>query len=188
VPVGYWAYDYIRWAYCGGIVSGYADGSFHPDAYTTRGQLAKMVVLAAGFPLVAPATPHFNDAPPGSPFYPYIETAFAHGVVSGYADGSFRPFSPVTRAQLAKMIVTAAALPLVRPGVATYRDTPPTYWAYDYIETATAHAIVTGYDCGGAGEPCPGRYYRPDALATRAQLTKLLYQAFAAPAAGGRAP
>jgi predicted outer membrane repeat protein len=188
VPLGYWAYDYIRWAYCDGIVSGYADGSFRPDANTTRGQLAKMVVLAAGFPLITPAAPHFNDAPPGSPFYTYIETAYARGVVSGYADGSFRPFYYVTRAQLAKMIVTAAGFPLITPAAATYRDTPPTYWAYTYIETATAHAIVTGYDCGGAGEPCPGRYYRPDALSTRAQLAKLLYQTFGPPALGARAP
>ena len=54
------------------------------------------------------------------------------------------------------------------------------------VETATAHQIVGGYDCGGPGEPCPGRYFRPDRYATRAQLSKLLFQAFGVPGAGRR--
>src|SRR5947207_2583222 len=66
VPPEYWAAGYIRWVACQGLVSGYADGRFRPEAATTRGQLAKLVVVAAGFPLgLPPGAPHFTDVPPG---------------------------------------------------------------------------------------------------------------------------
>jgi hypothetical protein len=178
----YWAFGYIKWTYCQGIISGYSDGTFRPEANTTRGQLAKMVVLAAGLPLVLPSgAPHFSDVPPGQPFYRYIEVAWSHNIITGYEDGTFQPAAPVTRAQLAKMIVQARGLSLVDPPVARFQDVPRDSWAYRYVETAAAHQIVGGYDCGAAGEACPGFYYRPDVPATRAQLSKLLHLAFAVP-------
>jgi hypothetical protein len=182
VPVEYWANGYIEWAYCNGVVSGYSDGTFRPEATTTRSQIAKMVVVAARFPLTLPAgAPHFADVPPASPFYVYVEVAWNHGILSGYADGTFQPGSPVTRAQLAKMIVVARGLTATAPATATFADVPASHWAYGYVERAFERAIVSGYVCGGAGEPCPGVYVRPEALATRAQLCKMLFQAFNVP-------
>jgi hypothetical protein len=191
VPANYWAYGYIEWAYCHGIVNGYPDNTFHPEANATRGQIAKMVVLAAQLPLaLPPGAPHFTDVPSGSTFYTYVEVAYGNGIIQGYPCGGpfepcpgayFRPFNPVTRAQLAKMIVLAAGFPPVNPPTPVFADVPVGYWAYSYIATAAAHNVVGGYPCGGPGEPCPGAYYRPDTYATRAQLCKMLFQAFALP-------
>jgi hypothetical protein len=177
VPPSYWAYPYIQWAACQGIVSGYADHTFRPDNNTTRGQIAKMVVLAAGFPLLNPPTPHFSDVPVAHPFYSFIETAYAHNVISGYADGTFHPAADVTRGQLSKMVVLSQGLPVITPATPTFRDVPAAHPFYGYIETAVANHIVSGYTCGSPVEPCPGRYYRPNVSATRAQLSKMLYQA-----------
>ncbi|MDQ2807772.1 MAG: S-layer homology domain-containing protein [Chloroflexota bacterium] len=177
VPVEYYAYGYIKWAYCHGIISGYSDGTFRPENPTSRGQVAKMIVLAAGFPLVNPATPTFSDVPAGSIFYMVIETAVAHGFISGYNDGTYRPSLPVTRAQLAKMVVLARSYPLVTPATPSFSDVPPGFWAYAYIETARAHQIVGGYDDGT---------YRPNANTTRAQFTKFLYQAYGVPSVPSR--
>jgi S-layer homology domain len=173
VPVDYWAFGYIKWAYCHRIVSGYADHTFRPDANVTRGQVAKMVVLAAGFPLTLPVgAPHVSNVPPGHPFYTYVEVAPSHGVLSGYADGTFRPAAHVTRAQLAKMIVQARGYALVTPAIPAFSDVPLDYWAYSYIETARAHTVVGGYADGTC---------RPAAEATRAQLCKMIYQACGLP-------
>jgi hypothetical protein len=173
--VEHWAYGYVKWAYCGGIISGYSDGSFRPDDPTTRGQVAKMIVGATGWPLTLPAgAPHFLDVPAGSTFYPYIEVAWAQGILGGYPDGTYRPGPPVTRAQLTKLVVLARGLPLSLPATPTFRDVPPSDWAYGYIEAAAAHAIVSGY---------PDGTFRPTAAATRAQFSKILYQTFAVPAA-----
>ena len=65
--------------------------------------------------------------------------------------------------------------------MAPLNEGPTGYWGYSDIEAANANNIVDGYSCGGAGEPCPGRYFRAEAQATRAQLSKMLYQAFALP-------
>jgi len=196
VPVEYWAYGYIEWAYCRGIISGYTCGvgcsEFRPEAYTTRSQIAKMVVLAAAFPLVLPpGAPHFADVTASDPFYMFVEVAAGHGILSGYTCGGtgepcdgqnrpyYRPYNSVTRAQLSKIIVTARGYALVHPATPLFTDVDGTYWAYDYVSTAAAHGVVNGYTCGGTGEPCDGQsrpYFRPGATATRAQLCKMLFQ------------
>jgi hypothetical protein len=57
--------------------------------------------------------------------------------------------------------------------VPTFRDVPANDTFYQYIETAAHEGIVSGYTCGGPGEPCPGAYFRPYNLVTRAQLSKI---------------
>ena len=85
-------------------MSGFGDGTFRPDASVTRGQIAKMVVLAAmhseGMQLVSPAVASFKDVTVGSTYYQYIETAYANGLLTGYSDGTFRPAANATRGQL----------------------------------------------------------------------------------------
>jgi hypothetical protein len=66
-----------------------------------------------GWTLLNPATPTFTDVPHGSTFYQYIETAYCHEIISGYADGTFRPGNDATRAQIAKI----ASLAIQNTGV-----------------------------------------------------------------------
>ena len=87
--------------------SGYNDGTFRPYNDTTRAQFSKMLVLARGWSLVTPGVSTFNDVPAGSPFFAVVETAYAHGLLSGYADGSFRPGNPATRGQISKIVYLA---------------------------------------------------------------------------------
>src|SRR5206468_517184 len=92
-------FNAVNYLHGDGAVSGYADGTFRPYNSVTRAQAAKIVVLAFGFPLVGDGQ-RFSDVPAGDPFSSYIETAYAHGLVSGYGDGTFRPMNNVTRGQL----------------------------------------------------------------------------------------
>jgi S-layer homology domain len=64
-------------------------------------------------------------------------------------------------------------LPAYHPATPTFRDVPTTQTFYQYIENAAHSNVVSGYNCGGANEPCPGVYFRPDALVTRGQLSKI---------------
>jgi hypothetical protein len=48
---------------------------------------------------------------PGSTFYDWIETAYNHAIISGYADGTFRPTNPATRGQICKIVYNAIAAP-----------------------------------------------------------------------------
>jgi len=164
----YWAYTPIEYLASHGIVAGYSDGTFHPDSTASRAQFAKMIVTARGWTLVNPATPSFSDVPAGSAFYPYVETAKAHGTLSGYSDGTFQPSNSISRGQISKMIVTAFAWPLVVPTVGSFSDVPLGSTFYPYVETAKAHTILSGYSDGT---------FRPSNSATRAQLSKMLYLA-----------
>jgi hypothetical protein len=180
----------IQYLACRGVVSGYG-AEFRPYNTTTRGQIAKMIVLGFGYPLTC-NTQAFADVPGTHPFYCFIETLVARpeGIISGYTCGSpgepcdpqnrpyFRPANPVTRGQLAKMLVLARGWTLANPPVPTFADTPLTHPFYPFVETAAARVVISGYDCGGPGEPCDPQnrpYFRPGADATRGQVSKMLY-------------
>src|SRR5205085_706702 len=65
-----------------------------------------------------------------------IQYLVDQGIVSGYSDNSFRPNDNVTRAQFAKMIVTAMQWPVQTPPTPTFSDVPANSWEYGYVETA----------------------------------------------------
>ncbi|MGI8586155.1 MAG: Kelch repeat-containing protein [Chloroflexia bacterium] len=122
-------YAVVETASADGIVSGYTCGTapagpcdaqhrpyFLPYNNVTRGQLAKIDVIAAGWALYNPAVPTFSDVPRGSTFYTVIETAVCHGVVSGYSDGTFRPYSDATRGQISKIVYLSIVNPPVSCG------------------------------------------------------------------------
>ena len=113
-PTDYF-YDAVQYLYCHGAISGYSDNTFRPYNNVTRGQLCKIVVLAEGWDIVCPPTGTFVDVLPTSPFYCYIETAARHAIISGYSDGTFRPYNNVTRGQLTKLIVLAEQWAIIQP-------------------------------------------------------------------------
>ncbi len=170
MPPGSPFYADVRCLACRGIVSGYADGTFRPGATLTRGQAAKLLANAAGYAdPIPPARQTFRDVPPGSPFWLFVERAYAHGVLSGYADGTFRPGSPLTRGQGAKLVANAAGYgEAIPPTRQTFRDVPPAHPFWLFVERAYAHGVLSGYADGT---------YRPANLLTRGQAAKLVAQA-----------
>jgi len=114
----------VETAYADGIVSGYTCGvapagpcdSLHrpwflPYANVTRGQLSKIDVIAAGWTLYNPTVPTFTDVARGSTFYQVVETAVCHGVISGYADHTFRPYNDAIRGQISKIVYLSIVNP-----------------------------------------------------------------------------
>lgn len=193
-------YTSIHDIYLAGIMNGYPCGGpgepcgsqnlpyFRPGAYSTRGQMSKIVVLAASLPINPPDTADFADVPVGSTFYDYVEAAFAAGVINGYPCGGlgepcgpgnlpyFRPAANITRGQLTKMVSLAFNF---NEGVSgqTFEDVPPGSVFYTYTERLSTRGIVGGYPCGGPGEPCDPQnrpYFRPANNVTRGQTTKFV--------------
>src|SRR5207248_750934 len=86
-----------------------------------------------------------TPVPPTSPFWAVIETAAADQIVSGYACGGpgeacdsqhrpyFRPYANVTRGQLAKIDVLAAAWVLQNPAMGSFEDVLPGSAFYEYV-------------------------------------------------------
>jgi hypothetical protein len=193
-PTDYF-YTPVLYLACHGVVSGYADGTFRPYNNTTRSQMVKIVVL--GFAITPYAPPGggytFADVPPANPFFSYIETAAHNNIVSGYTCGAdpsepcdsanrpyFRPYANVTRGQLSKIVVVAAGWTQINPPVQSFQDVFPNTAFYTFVETAYCHGIISGYSCGGPGEPCgtSGKpYFRQFNDATRGQIAKIVYGA-----------
>ena len=203
-PTDYF-YTPVLYLACHGVISGYADGTYRPYANTTRAQMVKIVVLGFQKAITTPAGGQytFADVPPANPFFAVIETAAGGNIVSGYACGGpgepcdpgnrpyFRPYAFVTRGQLSKITVVAAGWALRNPPTGTFADTLPNTAFYTFVETAVCHSIISGYGCGGPGEPCDAQnrpYFRQYNQATRGQIAKIVYGAITsgAPCAGGQ--
>src|SRR5436190_15093526 len=170
-PTDYF-YEAVSYLYCRGVISGYGDNTFRPNNLTTRGRLSKIVVLAENLPIFVPLLPTFQDVPVTHAFYPYIETAYHLGIISGYSCGTgcleFRPGNNVTRGQLCKIVVLAEGWAIYTPPSPTFQDVPTTDPFYQYIETAYSHTIISGYSCG---TNC--LEFRPGNNATRGQICKI---------------
>ena len=121
----------------------------------------------------------FSDVPPGSTFYPQVECLACAGIITGYVDGTFRPYNNVTRAQTAKIVANAAGFTEPVSGQ-TFTDVPPSYPFYLYIERLARRGILGGYDdpqqCP-SGVPC----FLPYNDVTRGQIAKIVYQAVTSP-------
>jgi len=165
VNSGEYFYDPVLDLYDAHAISGYGDSTFRPYNTATRGQFVKITVLAFHIPVYSGSEQHFNDVPRDHPFYAYIETASANGLVSGYSDGTFRPYNNVTRGQVAKVAVQAARLDDLSTDTPTFRDVPVGSAFYNYVETAYANGILSGY---------ADNTFRPNVEATRGQVSKII--------------
>ncbi len=165
VPIGYWAYSYVNNLSCLGVVGGYPDGNFHPNSNISRAELSRMLVLGYGLSLITPNQPDFTDVSRIYWAYSYIETMFAHGIISGYSDGRFQPNRQVNRAELVRMVVKASGVPSYTGASTDYSDVPSSYWAYGYIKTATHYQWVVGF---------PNGNFVPNAPASRGEFSKIL--------------
>jgi hypothetical protein len=92
-----------------GLIGGFADGTFRPNAEVTRGQTAVIVArwlrAATGFALDVPEEPSFSDVSGSSANA--IEALAALGIIDGRDDGTFGPGEPLSRGQFAQVIVRA---------------------------------------------------------------------------------
>jgi hypothetical protein len=188
VPPGSTYYPYIHCLACHGYVNGYPPGYFRPNLSITRGQLSKIVSNAAGF-TDPPGTQIFEDVPPGSLFYDFIQRLASRDVMTGYPCGApnfpcvppdnrpyFDPNNTASRGQTAKIVSNAAGFN-DPPGAQIFEDIPPGSTFYDFIQRLASRGYINGYPCGGPFEPCvpPDNrpYYRPTNTVTRGQSAKI---------------
>lgn len=81
----------------------------------------------------------------GDNYIEAIEGLVDKGVINGYPDGTFKPSNDVTRAELAKMIVTYFDLKGDTQMIVDFSDIS-NHWAKSYIETAALNGIIKGYE------------------------------------------
>ena len=100
VKDGDWYNNAISTLSNAGIVSGYPDGTFRPNAPITRAEMSKIIAL---FAKLDKTNDRFTDIA-GHWAEAYIRLAAGNGWIEGYPDGSFRPNQSITRAETVTMI------------------------------------------------------------------------------------
>ena len=128
------------------VISGYAEGDFRPTATLTRGAAAKIICnlilgpTTAGA-LVADAAP-YKDVPTNNTFAGYIAYCQKAGIISGYADGTFKPANSLTGYAFMKMLLGALGYDAANEG----------YTGANWSINVAKQAISIGLNDGLKGE------------------------------------
>jgi subtilisin family serine protease len=175
----------IEWMEERGITTGYADGTYRPLNSVKRGEMAAFLYRLAGSPAYRPPLlSPFRDVSSGSTFYKEISWMDAHGISTGYADGTYRPGAAVTRYAMAAFLkrlagdycsVTSAAN-YVAPRTAVFADSPAGSRFYSEIAWMHDSRTSTGY---------ADNTYRGSRETSRAEMAAFLHRLDAHIAANG---
>lgn len=160
VPSNYWAKEQIDYFSQQGIINGYTDGSFKPEAGVTKEEFCKLLVSTFNQPLSTPTIPSFSDVPENRWSYPYIEVC--KEFMTGYDNPlggkpSFHPTEYATREDIAVALVRMM-------GFTDDDANNPNYAAYNfrdggsispklmaYVSIACERGLISGYPDGTFG-------------------------------------
>ena len=132
-----------------GVIGGYADGTFRPDAPISRAEFAKIAVSFTQNTGSATYN-YFTDVKTSDWFAPYVTAAKDAGLIEGYSDGSFKPESKITRAEACAIVNrTLGRKPskahMKISGRIDWPDVQTTDWFYEAIMEATnSHTYQMG--------------------------------------------
>jgi hypothetical protein len=163
----HWASSTIAAAVKLQIIGGYDDGSFRPNAPVTRAEFTAMIARAFGL-ASNPAAADFRDTA-SNWAAGYIGALAEKGIVTGYADGSFKPGATITRAEMVTMIGRVLNLDALQTGTPVgFTDVSSNYWAAGAIQQAASANLVQGVSASA---------FAPQNNATRAEAVVLIIRA-----------
>ncbi|AFY32790.1 DUF1565 domain-containing protein [Calothrix sp. PCC 7507] len=165
----HWAAAFIKELVKQGIVSGFPDRTFKPDATMTRAQYAALVVKAFS-PSSNRAAVKFKDVPADFWASKVIQQAYQGLFLSGFPDGTFAPNKNIQRVQVIVSLVNGLGLSADSTTTVKFDDQAkiPDY-AKDEVAKAIDKRIIVNY-------PNP-KQLNPTRDATRAEVVALVYQA-----------
>jgi hypothetical protein len=162
---GHWAEETINDMVEKGIVNGYPDDTFKPEQTVTRAEFT--VMLARAFGLQPGEGKTFEDTA-NHWAQSLISAARDAGIVSGSSDQQFDPDVPITREQMAVMIVKAIKAD-ASGGALTFKDKDSiSAWARQSVASAVANELMFGY---------PDQTFRPLDNASRAEAVSVIARA-----------
>ncbi|WP_256762103.1 S-layer homology domain-containing protein [Cohnella sp. WQ 127256] len=168
---GHWAEANIKKAVNSGIVKGYSDASFKPNATVTRAEFAVMLMNALKPQVEGTALTFTDTSKIGAWAQKAVAQAVQADIIKGNNDGTFRPNAEVTRAEMAVMIARAMSLSSEGNTVTGFADDKniPT-WAKGAVAAMKKLNLVEGK---GTNQ------FDPTAPATRAEAVTILLKMLA---------
>ena len=127
------------------VIDGYVEGDFRPANTLTRGAAAKIICNLILGPTTASAlvadTAPYKDVPTTNTFAGYIAYCAKEGIISGYADGTFRPAASLSGYAFMKMLL----------GALGYDATTEGYIGNNWSINVAKRALNVGLDDGLKG-------------------------------------
>lgn len=157
VPLGLMKDDHIAY------MQGYPEGDFRPERSISRAEAAQLFynllinVEKTGY------SSSFADVNAGAWYSDAVSCLAANHVIAGYPDGSFRPDSPITRAEFATLASKFDQLSLAESN--RFADVQEGHWAVKYVNSAAVKGWIKGYENGE---------FRPERNITRAEVVTLV--------------
>ena len=148
------------------IIVGFKDGLFKPDLTVSRLDAAVMIGRALGFDGTARET-GFTDVPKDHRGSGYVAEARDHGIIQGFNESTFSPYTPLTRGQMS-LLMHRAFDDLPKKTQSDFFDVSSGMQAYKSINYITGAGISHGF---------PDGTFRPDQQVNRMQMVLFLARA-----------
>ena len=160
---GFWLNTNDHYSY----LIGYSDGTVRPNGKITRAEVATIFFRLLDDDTRAKywsSENNFSDVSADKWYNNAVSTLSNMGVIGGYADGTFRPDAPISRAEFAKIAVSFTQ----NTGSATYNyftDVKTTDWFAPYVTAAKDAGLIEGYSDG---------LFKPESKITRAEACAIV--------------
>lgn len=166
------AYEEINYLVSSGVIKGYTEKGktiFKPYNNVTRGQVAKMVVLASGNKPLTVKKSNFSDVTVGTELSGYVESAVQLGFFATNTKGQFLPNKPLTRDEMSYVLAKAFKLDTSSYNNidSPFVDVNVKHPYVQYVNTIYFNGITKG----------SGSNYNPNNQVTRAQFALFVARA-----------
>ncbi|MDI3331450.1 MAG: esterase-like activity of phytase family protein [Micrococcus sp.] len=148
-------YAPVQWMAAEGIAVGQADGTFGKTRPVTRAETTAFLHRYADPDFTAPATSPFTDLHPGGAHFTPITWAATEQITAGYADGTFKPSTPVTRGQFAAFLYGLADPEHTAPATSPFDDLNVGGANYQAITWLAAEGVTVGDTRGRFNQSAP---------------------------------
>ncbi|MCR8642965.1 S-layer homology domain-containing protein [Paenibacillus sp. N1-5-1-14] len=158
----HWAANTVKLFTKLGVVKGYEDGTFRPNDSITRGEFAAIIyrvfgLSSAAYTELLDVKGHWSEEA--------VTALSSNGIISGYEDGTFKPDSPITRAEIISIISKLVVLKTA-PSQDIFKDIDE-IWNEEQIKAAASMGLVNGQSTD---------HFAPQSNATRGEaLTMIMH-------------
>lgn len=164
---GHWAEKDINEWIGKGLIGGYQDGSFKPNAPISRAEFFALVNRA--FQFTESSASGFRDVNPSDWYYSEVLKAKAAGYISGYQDGTIKPKDPITRQEVAAILARLMHVENAPGHVDQFKDKEKIpQWSSAVIGGIVAKGLMKGFNDGT---------FKPSNQTTRAEAVAILKRA-----------
>lgn len=166
-----WAREAIEALASRGVISGYGDGRFAPNASVTREEFVKLVMSAFDITCNEKIYP-FLDVLAADWYYPYTNAAYKSGIVTGIGGSFFGVGLPITREDAAVILARTAEYKGINLSASQNRmnftdETKISGYALEKVKTLQGAGVISGMEDGS---------FCPRETCTRAETAKMIYE------------